>query len=210
MAMAGGVRRAGAGIAGLAVLAGGLWLGRDLVPGPWNRPPVHTEVSEEAAAAADEKLGRMRDRGDTVRLSGVEFTSYIRYRMAGRFALDLEVPVVSFEGETVRVDGRVPKERIPMSQVPRAGRAFIPDTADVAVSGRLRTLAPGRAALRIESASFARFPVGRELFVPLLDRVAPDEPGVAEDEMAFQLPPGAGAARIENGELVLFPAGEGE
>jgi hypothetical protein len=189
----------------LLVAAGGLWFFRGLIPGPWNRPVVHTEVSEEAAASADEKLGRLRADGDTVRLSGVEFTSYVRYRMAERFSLDLETPVVTFEGATIRVDGRVPKERIPVGQLPRAARSFVPDTADVAVSGTLRTVGPGRAALRVESASFVRMPVPREQYLTLLDRVAPDEPGVADDELAFQLPSGVGAARVENGSLVLVP-----
>jgi hypothetical protein len=48
-------------------------------------------------------------------------------------------------------------------------------------------------------------PVPREQYLTLLDRVAPDEPGVADDELAFQLPSGVGAARVENGSLVLVP-----
>lgn len=203
--MAGGAVRKLAVLGVLAILAGGLWYARGLIPGPWNRPVVYTEVSEEAAAAADEKLARLRAHGDTVRLSGVEFTSYVRYRMADRFALDVEAPVVTFEGETVRLDGRVPKERIPVGQLPRAAARFLPDTADIAVSGSLRTVAPGRAALRVESASFARIPVPREQYLVLLDRVTPDEPGLAEDELAFQLPSGAGSARVQEGSLVLVP-----
>lgn len=200
--------RAGRALAVLgvvAVVAVGAWYFRGLISGPWNRAPVYTDISEEAADAAEEKLARLRADGDTVRMSGVEFTSYMRYRMAERFALNVEMPVITFEGETVRVDGRVPRDRIPLERLPRAARAFVPDTADVAVSGSLRTVAPGRAALRIETAAFARVPVGREVYVPLLDRVVPDEPGVREDEMAFQLPAGAGGARVEAGELVLTP-----
>jgi hypothetical protein len=188
----------------LAVVAGGLWFFRGLIPGPWNRPVVHTEISEEAAASADAKLARLRQDGDTVRLSGVEFSSYVRYRMADRFALDLETPVVRFEGETVRLDGRVPKERIPTRQLGPAAR-FVPDTADVAVSGTLRTVAPGRAALRVESASFARVPIPREQYLALLDRVTPDEPGIGDDELAFQLPSGVGSARVAEGMLILAP-----
>lgn len=192
-------------LAGLAVLAGGAWFFRGLIPGPWNRAPEHAEISEAAAASADEKLARMRQDGDTVRLTGIEFSSYVRYRMAERFALDVESPVVTFEGETVRLDGRLPRERVPVDQLPRSARSFVPDTADVAVSGSLRTVAPGRAALRIVSASFARIPLGRDVYVPLLDRATADEPGIREDELAFQLPPGAASARIEAGELVLHP-----
>jgi hypothetical protein len=194
----------------LAVLAGGAWMFRGLIPGPWQRETVITEVSEEGAAAAEAKLDRLRENGDTVRLSGAEFTSYIRFRMADRFATgDLELPVVNFEGETVKVAGRLPKDRIPESQLRQlgAGADFIPDTADVAVDGALRMLAPGRGALKVQSASFARIPIPRERYLPLLGRVrGMDEPGLADDEVAFQLPPGVGAARVENGMLVLAPA----
>jgi hypothetical protein len=189
----------------VALAVVGAWRFRDAIPGPWNRPPVHVEVSEEAAASADGKLARLRDDGDTVSLSGVEFTSYVRFRMAARFALDLETPVITFVGETVRVDGRLPKDRVPMGEIPRAARAFVPDTADVAVSGGLRTVAPGRAALRVTSASFARVPLGRDDYVSLMDRVRPDEAGIREDEIAFQLPSGVGSAVVSEGELVLFP-----
>lgn len=201
-------RRTGRTVALLGLVlgvAGALWLFRGMIPGPWGREPVYTEVSEEAAAAADAKLARLRENGDTATLSAVEFTSFIRYRMAERFAIDVESPMVSFEGETLRVDGRVPKDRVPIGQLPRGAARFLPDTADVAVSGRLRTVAPGRAALRVESASFARVPVPREQYLTLLDRLTPDEPGIGEDELVFQLPSGVGSAEVRDGQLVLFP-----
>lgn len=187
----------------LALLAGGLWFFRGLIPGPWQRQPVMTEVSPEAADAAERKLERLRQTGDTVHLSGVEFTSYLRYRMAGRFAPEIELPAVNFEGEEVRVSGRYPKDRIPAREMGRAAE-FLPDTADVAVNGTLRTLAPGRAALKVGSASFARIPVPRDRLNALIRRVRGlDEPGLGADEVAFQLPPGVGTARVENGSLVL-------
>jgi hypothetical protein len=187
----------------LALLAGGLWFFRGLIPGPWNRPPVPMAVSEEAAVAAEEKLKRLRQEGDTVHLSGVEFTSYLRFRMAGRFAPEIEFPAVDFQGEEVRVTGRYPKDRIPARELGRGGD-FLPDTADVGVNGTLRTLAPGRAALKVGSASFARIPVPRDRLNQLIRRVrGRSEPGLADDEVAFQLPPGVGSARVENGQLVL-------
>ena len=194
----------------LAVLAGGAWMFRGLIPGPWQREAVITEVSEAGAVAAEAKLKRLQEDGDTVRLSGAEFTSYVRYRMANRFATgNLELPTVTFEGETVKVAGRLPKDRIPPAQLRQLGPGadFIPDTADVGVDGSLRMLAPGRGALKVQAASFARFPIPRERYLPLLGRVrGMDEPGLADDEVAFQLPPGVGAARVENGMLVLAPA----
>jgi hypothetical protein len=194
----------------LAVVAAGAWTFRGLIPGPWQRDRVHVEVSEAAAEAAERKLERLRTEGDTVHMTGVEFTSYIRFRMADRFATgDVELPVVTFQGQTVKVAGRFPRDRIPEAQLRQLGRGaeFIPDTADVAVDGRIRMLAPGRAALKVESASFARIPVPRDRFLPVLDRIGGmDEPGLERDEVAFQLPPGVGSARVENGELVLAPA----
>ncbi|HZG43487.1 MAG TPA: hypothetical protein VEY93_11025 [Longimicrobium sp.] len=187
----------------LALLAGGLWFFRGLIPGPWNRPPVPMAVSEEAAVAAEEKLKRLRQEGDTVHLSGVEFTSYLRFRMAGRFAPDIELPAVTFNADQVNVAGRYPTDRIPTKELGRAAE-FLPDTADVAVNGTMRTLAPGRAALKVSSASFARIPIPRERLNALVGRVrGRSEPGLADDEVAFQLPPGVGSARVENGQLVL-------
>jgi hypothetical protein len=191
----------------LVVLAGGAWMFRGFIPGPWQQERVVTEVSEEAAASAERKLERLREEGDTVRLSGAEFTSYIRFRMAERFSTgDLELPNVSFVGETVKVAGRLPKDRIPERDLRRLGPGadFIPDTADVGVDGRMRMLAPGRAALKVEAASFQKFPIPRDQYLPVLDRIGGmDEPGLERDEVAFQLPRGVGAARVENGMLVL-------
>jgi hypothetical protein len=194
----------------LAVLAGGAWMFRGLIPGPWQRETVITEVSEAGAVAAEAKLERLRQDGDTVRLSGAEFTSYVRYRMADRFATgDVELPIITFEGETVKVAGRLPKDRIPEAQLRQlgAGADFVPDTADVGVDGSLRMLAPGRGALKVQSASFARIPIPRDRYLPILDRIGGmDEPGLERDEVAFQLPRGVGAARVENGMLVLAPS----
>lgn len=201
---------------GLAVVlmaaVGGLWFFRGFIPGPWQRDPVITEVSEAGALAADAKLERLRNEGDTVRLSGIEFTSYIRYRMAPRFAADVETPTVAFEGEQVRVAGRLPKDKIPQAQLRQLGRAadFIPDTATVEVGGGLRMLAPGRAALKVGSVAFERLPIPRERYLSVMDRIGGmDEPGLERDEVAFQLPPGVGSAHVENGELVLVPPARG-
>jgi hypothetical protein len=192
----------------LVVVGAGLWFFRGTIPGPWQRDPVITEVSEEGAIAADAKLERLRADGDTVRLTGIEFTSYLRYRMAPRFAADIQVPTVIFEGDQVQVAGRFPKDRIPESQLRQLGAAanYIPDTATVQVRGGMRMLAPGRAAIKVTSVSAERVPIPRDRWLQLLDRFGGmEEPGLERDEVAFQLPPGVGAARVENGELVLAP-----
>ncbi len=185
------------------------WTYRDRIPGPWNKGADErfaTEVSEQSAAAADAKLERLREERDTIRLSSAEFTSYLRYRLNDPMAQQLESPVVSFSGDTVTLTGRFPTDRLPDTRQVRAVRSFLPDTADVKVTGALRPLEGGRAALRVDNVSFARLPIPAEVYDQALERLGPrDAPGLASNEYAFPLPPGVGSARVENGTLVLAP-----
>ncbi|HEU0014633.1 MAG TPA: hypothetical protein VFQ45_13170 [Longimicrobium sp.] len=201
--MARGVAGKLVGLVVLVLLGAGLWFFRGLIPGPWQREKVLV-VSEEAAVSADEKLARLREDGDTVRLSGVEFTSYLRFRMRDRFTHEIELPSVDFVQDRIRVTGRFPTDRLP-ADIGRA-RSFLPDTADVAVNGSLRTTQPGRAAVLVQSASFAKIPVPSKDFGRVLAAAGRrEEPGLGEHEIAFPLPPGVGGARVEAGQLVLTP-----
>ncbi|HEX6747041.1 MAG TPA: hypothetical protein VF092_07055 [Longimicrobium sp.] len=182
---------------------------RDRIPGPWRHreEAEMTEVSPAAAEAAEAKLARMRESGDTVHLSSVEFTSYLRYRFREQLANQLDAPTVQFAGDTLTLKGRFPTDRLPDTRELRAVRDFLPDTADVRLRGQLRTLAPGRAALRIDNVSFAKVPVPRDVYPDALKRLGrADEPGLGTDEYPFRLPPGVASARVEGGELVLAPA----
>lgn len=204
-------RRSGGGfVVGLLIvllLAGG-WLFRDrlarLVGG--GRPEA-TAVSQEAAAQAEEKLARLADGGETVRLNDVEFTSLMRYRLRDRIPGDLDSPAVAFRGDTVRLMARVPSDRLPDVPELGAARAFLPDTADVDVVGRLASLQGGRAAFEVQRITFAGIPVPDRFYPQALERMGRrDEPGLSPSAYAFALPDGVGAARVEGGELVLTPA----
>lgn len=71
------------------------WKFRDRIPGPWqHREPEVTEVSQAAAESAEAKLARMRSSRDTIHLSSVEFTSYLRYRFHDQLANQLDAPTV--------------------------------------------------------------------------------------------------------------------
>jgi hypothetical protein len=190
----------------IAILFAG-WKFRDRIPGPWqHRQAEVTEVSQAAAESAEAKLARMRSSRDTVHLSSVEFTSYLRYRFHDQLANQLDAPSVQFTGDTLTLKGRFPTDRLPDTRDLRAVRDFLPDTADVRLRGQLRTLGPGRAALRIENVSFARVPVPHDVYPDALKRLGRrDEPGLGADEYPFRLPPGVGSARVEGGELVLAP-----
>jgi hypothetical protein len=193
----------------VAALAAGAWLFRDLIPGLGRSEPEVTAVSPEAAEQAEKKLERLRSTGDTIHLNEVEFTSYLRYRAPLQIAEQLESAAVDFEGEKLTVSGKLPADRLPDTRQVRAIRNFIPDTADVSVNGGLRTLAPGRAALRVDGVSFARVPVPADVYADALKSLGRrDEPGLGPNEYAFPLPPGVGSARVEAGQLVLSPAGQ--
>lgn len=181
---------------------------RDRIPGPWQKKPAEAmQVSPEAAQSAEDKLARMRSSGDTVHLNSVEFTSYLRYRFKDQFTDQLDAPTVQFTGDTLTLNGRLPTDRLPNTRDVQALRDFLPDTADVRVRGQLRTLGPGRAAIRIDNVSVAKVPVPRDVYINGLKRVgAPTEPGLGRDEYPFALPPGVGSARVAGGELILAPS----
>ena len=180
---------------------------RDRIPGPWNHGTETMQVSEAAAQSAEEKLARMRSSRDTVHLTDVEFTSYLRYRFKDQFTDQLDAPTVQFTGDTLTLDGRLPTDRLPDTRDVRAIRDFLPDTADVRVRGQLRALGAGRAAIRIDNVSVAKVPVPRDVYINALKRVgATTEPGLGRDEYPFRLPPGVGSARVEGSELILSPS----
>ena len=203
-------RRGGGLVAGLLVvllLAGGAWLFRDTITSllGGGRPEA-TAVSQEAAAQAEEKLARLASDGETVRLNDVEFTSLMRYRLRDRIPGDLESPAVSFRGDTVQLMARVPSDRLPDVPELGAARAFLPDTADVDIVGKLAPLADGRAAFEVQRITFAGIPVPDRMYPQALERMGRrDEPGLSPSAYAFPLPAGVGAARVERGELVLAP-----
>jgi hypothetical protein len=204
-------RRGGGLLAGLVLvllLAGGWLFFRDdvarLLGG--GRPEA-TAVSQEAATQAEEKLARLAQDGETVRLNDVEFTSLMRYRLRDRIPGDLESPAVSFRGDTVRLMARVPSDRLPDVPELGAARSFLPDTADVDVVGRLAPLQNGRAAFEVQRITFAGIPVPDRFYPQALERMGRrDEPGLSASAYPFALPNGVGAARVEGGELILTPA----
>jgi hypothetical protein len=183
------------------------WNYRERLPGPWHRSGVEsTEISPAAAQAAEDKLARMRSSGDTIHLTSAEFSSYLRYRFHDQLANQLEAPSVHFSGDTLSLQGRFPTDRLPDTRDFKAVRDFLPDTAEVKLRGALRTVAPGRAALRIENVSFAKVPVPRNVYPDALKRLGRrDEPGLAANEYPFALPPGVSTARVQGGELILAP-----
>jgi hypothetical protein len=185
----------------VAALGAAAYLYRDRIPflpAP-AAPPL--DVSEAAAVQAEERLKGLAT-GDTVTLTATEFTSLLRYRYRGSIPGDLLDPAASFRDGELQLTGRIPTDRLPDVPQIRQARAFLPDTADVAVLGSIRTTAPGRGALKVRTFSFARIPVPQDVVLKHLGR---REPGLADDEVPLRLPEGVGAVEVRDSLLVLSP-----
>src|ERR1700741_1640999 len=169
---------------GVIAIGFGVWTYRDKIPWRWQQKEAAvTEVSPAAAESAERKLERMRTSGDTVHLPGPEFTSYLRYKFRDQLASQLDAPRVAFTGDTLTLPVRVATDQLPDTRELRAVREFLPDTSEVKLRGNLRTLSPGRAALRIDHVSFAKVPVPSTIYPDALKRLGrADEPGLAAAE----------------------------
>jgi hypothetical protein len=191
------------GVLALVLLVAGGWMMRDRLLGRGDT--AHVEVSPEAAAAAEEKLRRLTENGEEVRLTGVEFTSLVRYRYGGLVDA-LSDPSVSFAGDTVVLAGRLAAEHLPRVEELDRIRMLLPDTTAVTIQGRLEPLDAGRAAFEVRSVEVARIPVPARFYPPVLERIGRrDEAGLSATAVALRLPPGATSARVEQGHLVLTP-----
>ena len=191
------------GIVALVALA--VWFFRDRIPGLGSRDEVATQVSPEAAAQAQAKLARMREDGDTVHLTAVEFTSLLRYDLAGLTG-PLREPSVDFVDDNLKLTGKIPKDLLPRSPEVDQARRFLPDTVEVRLGGSLRALRPGHGALNVQDVSVASFPIPASYYPMALERLGRrNEPGTQPNEFPFTLPPGVASAEVQAGELVLSP-----
>jgi hypothetical protein len=203
-------RRSGGCLSSLVVLVllgWAAWHFRDRIMGFIHKDEAPLEVSQAAADEAMSKLDRMRQSGDTVSLSDVEFTSLLRYKLASHISGDVYAPSVKFNGDTVRLRGKFPTDRLPDAPEIRRVREFLPDTADVDVRGKMRSYGEGKAALAVDAVAFARMPIPRNMYASALKQMGRgDEPGLMPNEYPVHLPPGVASARVEGGRLILTPS----
>jgi hypothetical protein len=197
----------------LLALLGATWLFRDRLRTAWQdlRGVRETELvaTPELADAAAQKLESLRDGGATqVALSGIELQSLLEYRYQGMLPGFLGTPAVELREDRLLLRARVPVDKLPRVEGLGEAAAFLPDTTDFTVTGRLLPLGAGRAAFAIEDVSAQRFPLPRRLVPGALDRIGrTDEPGLPPDAIALPLPPGAATAYIRRDSLVLLAEG---
>lgn len=196
--------RRGLLLVALAVLGAALWAFRDRIPG-LGEPPEVTEVSPPAATQAEAKLRALREQGRPATLNEVELNSLLRYRLATRIPGDIVDPRVRLSGDTVRLQGRIAADRLPrIGELDRV-RAFLPDTADVVITGGVEG-AGAEGFFDVREVVFAGIPIPARFYADALRRLGrPDRPGLPATAYPFPLPPGAGELRIERGTVVLQP-----
>lgn len=189
----------------LAIGALGWWFRGELWT-LWQGDSAPTEVSEEAAVVAEQKLERLRQGGESVSISPVELTSLIRYRAPVWATNSVAEPAVALAGDTIVVSGLVPTDQLPSHPELDRVRGLLPDSARFQITGHLRPLEGGRAALEVAEVEFAGIPIPTRYYPELLRRIGrQDEPGLPATALAVSLPQGVGSARVESGQLILTP-----
>lgn len=189
----------------LVLLLLGWWLS-DRVEGFWSRGGGHVEVSEEAALSAEAKLNRLRANGEEARLSGVELSSLIRYRAPVWAVSGVEEPDVEMHGDTLVLSGTVATERLPSHPELDRVRGLLPESSRIEITGQVRPLDSGRAALSIHQVQFAGIPIPSRYYPDVLRRIGrEEEPGLEATALALRLPEGVSSARVQGGHLILSP-----
>jgi hypothetical protein len=198
--------RTGAVVALLAVVAliviGFVY--RDRLLARWAGSSEATAASPEVAAAAQAKLERLSVGGDSVRLSGVEITSLLRYRAPAAALEMVHDPSVEMAGDTLRLTGMIPTDRLPADPNLDKIRPLLPDTAKVVVRGTLEPRGPGETALRLQGVEFAGVPIPARYYGAILRKLGrDDEPGLDPAAVGLHLPDRVTGARISDGFLIL-------
>lgn len=193
----------------LLVVAAGAWLFRDRITNAWHElrgtAPAVEEPSEQLAGRAERKLDRLRDgSAPSASLSSAELESLLLYRYPGMLPAFLGSPDLEMGDDQLQLRARIPIDKLPRVEGFEVA-AFMPDTTDVDVTGRLLPLDDGRVAFAVDRVSAASVPMPSRLVSPALERLGRrDEPGLPRDAIALPLPPGVAAAYIRRDSLVLL------
>ena len=194
----------------LLVLLAAAWLYRDRLREAWHafrgtQPEVLLPTPELAERAAARLDSLERGQLDRIALSEVELQSLLQYRVAGLLPAFVDRPTVELEGDRLRLRGHVPVDKLPSVGELGDASAFLPDTSELTITGKLLPLEGGRVAIAVDEVTAARIPLPRRLFPGALRRLGrTDEPGLPGDAVAVRLPFGASAAYVRNDSLVLL------
>jgi hypothetical protein len=196
----------------LAGVVAGAWLFRDPLRSAWQDLRSDTQPepvpSAELAAVAEEKLTGVRDgTSQRVALSTLELESLVLFRYDGLLPAFLDTPRIELDGDQLRLRARVPLDMLPRVDGIGEIAAYLPDTTELAITGKLVPLETGRVAYAIDAVSASRIPLPMRLVPGALDRLGRrPEPGLPRDAVALPLPAGVGTAYVRRDSLVLLAA----
>ena len=199
----------------LLLLLAGAWIFRDRIRTAWNDwrgSSDEVEVpSAELAQGAQRKLEALSDgSASSASLSAVELESLLLHNYRGVLPAFLDSPQVQLEGDRLLLRARVPIDKLPRVDGLSDAAAFLPDTTDLTVAGKLLPLEAGRVGFGVDDVSAARVPLPDRFIAGALTRLGRrDEAGLPTDAIAVRLPRGAATAYIRRDSLVLLarPAG---
>jgi hypothetical protein len=205
-------------LAFVAAAGAAVWHFRGALADGWrelrgSREGAPLRPTAELAETAEEKLASLAGRQAApgrIALTEAELQSLVEYRLAAVLPPYIAAPRVRLEDGRMRLEARVAMRRLP--ELPELGElgAFLPDTADVAATGHLIPLGPGRVAIALDGISVARVPLPARLIPPVLRRLGrKDEDGLPANAIAAPLPAGAGAAYVLGDSMVLVADGGG-
>ena len=193
----------------LLLLLAGAWLFRDRIRTAWQdirgTGTVPAVPTEELAANAENKLEALRAGSATsVSFSAIELESLLHHRFDGLLPAFLDSPRVELEGDQLRLRARVPIDNLPRVDGLGEVAAFLPDTTDMMIAGKLLPLGTGRVGFRVDEVNAARIPLPERFVTSALTRLGrADEDGLPAHAIAVSLPPGVASAYIRRDSLVL-------
>lgn len=200
-----------AGLVLVMVLAVFLFLNRDRISTAWQdlrggKEETELGPSPELAEIAQNKLAGLKaGESEAVALSENEIQSLLQYRYRQLLPAFVDSPRVKLEDGKIVVQARVPVERLPQLNELGEAAGFLPDTAEVGVTGTVLPLRAGRVALGVDQVRAARIPLPKRLVPGALRKLGrKDEPGLPADALALPLPPGADAAYVRGDSLVFL------
>jgi len=190
----------------VGVIAGVAWMNRDQITALLGRhSPTGEAASLEVAQQAEKKLQDLANgEADSVKLSSVEIQSLLNYRFVQVLPAFVDSPRIELEDGKIKVNARIPVDQLPEIGGLGDAAAFLPDTTDVGMTGRILPLGSGRIAIAIDEVNAASIPLPNRLVPPALRKLGRrNEPGLPQNALAVPLPPGAGSARVSGDTLVI-------
>lgn len=204
-------------IVGGALVAAWRW-GGALLPQQWQEwtegwpgvasPPPSPSAGDAAAAVARYEALVEGEAGGEVRLSALEVTGALRYRVPREVPEALHQPFVRFRDEEVRIGGRVPRAELPNLPGPERFLAVLPDTLDLLLEGPLVPLDGGEVAMVVQRIRASGIPLparARQSVLEILGR--PGRRDLPSHVLPLRLPPGVTRAFVEGDALVLGNGG---